>query len=363
MDNNSLTKFKVIHKDFTYNGTKYNPNTLKKKSLELLTKKNSYENSIGLFLLEWLNDSIYIELKTSGSTGNPKTIHVLKEHMIQSALATGNYFKVLEKSKVLLCLPADYIAGKMMLVRALILGWHLDSITPSSSPLIDIEKNYDFCAMVPMQVQNSLKDLSKIKTLIVGGASISEELIIKLKKIKTKVYETYGMTETVSHIAVKLLNDANNIFTALDHVTLSTDHRNCLKINAPKVSESVVLTNDIVTLLTTKTFLWKGRFDNVINTGGIKVSPEQIEQKLKGLFNKRFFICGTADEKLGNQVTLIVESESKNIDFLKIIKQSNRLNDFECPKKIAYITKLIETRSGKIQRQKSQKFAVVLKKK
>src|SRR5690606_7512374 len=177
-----------------------------------------------------------LEVRTSGSTGTPKVITLKKEHMANSALATGSFFKMGPGTKALQCLSADYIAGKMMLVRALALGWELDTVEPTSDPLQAISKHYDFVAMVPMQVQGSISNLNQINTLIIGGAALSPELKSDLAKVDTRFFETYGMTETITHIAIKEitkgLEDGN--FKALPDVFLSKDHRDCLVIEAPK---------------------------------------------------------------------------------------------------------------------------------
>jgi O-succinylbenzoic acid--CoA ligase len=178
-------------------------------------------------------------------------IEIKKEFMINSAKATGGFFDLNENTTALMCLNPEYIAGKMMLVRALVLGWELDIVSPSSNPLKNIEKVYDFSAMVPFQVFNSIDNLHKIKKLIVGGGVVSKDLESKLKSLKTEVFATYGMTETVTHIAIKKINSVSSKsedYVLLENVRITKDNRNCLVIDAPKFSDCVVVTNDIVNI-------------------------------------------------------------------------------------------------------------------
>ncbi len=190
-----------------------------------------------------------------------------------------------------------------MLVRALTLGWELDVVETGSNPLVNASKQYDFCAMVPMQVQNSIGKLHQIKQLIVGGGVVSETLQEKLQLVKTKVFATYGMTETVTHIAVKRLNHQQNYldayYQALPDIKLFIDERNCLAIAAPKVSNEFIITNDVVALVSEKHFPWLGRFDNLLNSGGLKLHPEELEDKLAKILTTPFFTIGIPEDKPG----------------------------------------------------------------
>ncbi len=317
---------------------------------ELLQYTNENLRDTYFFLKEWFNAKNHVIVHTSGSTGSPKSIKILKEHMINSALATATYFELQEEEiTALLCLSPNFIAGKMMLVRALVSGWKLDVIEPISNPLAK-NKKYDFTAMVPLQVHHSLKDLHKVKILIVGGGVVSRTLQKKLKGLKTKIYATYGMTETITHIAVKKINHISgitNYFEVLPNIKIEKDKRNCLIIDAPNLSKTKIITNDIVKLIDDKHFCWKGRFDNIINSGGIKIIPEQVEIKLDKSIKQRFFIASEKDAILGQKVILIVEGETpkiKNIDF-------SPLDKYEKPKSVYYLNKFIETKTGKINRK------------
>jgi O-succinylbenzoic acid--CoA ligase len=324
---------------------------------ELLNYTKGFSEEIHQFLDSWFSKSDLIIVKTSGSTGKPKPISLKKEFVINSAKATGNYFKLQESTSALLCLPIEYIAGKLMLIRALTLGWKLDVIDANSNPLEKVEKQYDFSAMVPLQLENSLTKIHLIKKLIVGGGVVSNALQEKLQTVSTDVFATYGMTETITHIAVKKLNHFESLlgkitkksfYQTLPNVTIYKDDRNCLVINAPKVAEEIIFTNDVIQLVSDEQFEWLGRFDNVINSGGIKLHPEKIEEKLAKIITNRSCVIGIPDEKMGEKLVLIVEGKKQDVNF-----ESTNLSKFEIPKEIYFVDSFIETDSGKIHRKKT----------
>ena len=201
-----IPKFTAVHNKFKLNGRHYSFNDLKDVAYSFIKEGEVYQKEVGEFLLQWTDSSKTVTVKTSGSTGKPKSIKLSKQAMVHSAIATGDYFKLEPGNSALMCLPATFIAGKMMIVRAIILGLRLDLVAPNSKPLEFVKKKYMFSAMVPMQLQNSLKHLDKVRTLIVGGAKVSDDLLAKLQESSTTVYATYGMTETITHVAVKKLN-------------------------------------------------------------------------------------------------------------------------------------------------------------
>jgi len=329
---------------------------------ELTVSDELYLKDIGVFITNWLNDNDYVLVNTSGSTGTPKKIKLLKSHMRNSALATGNYFGLKEDAIALLCLSATYIAGKMMLVRAMILGWDIHLVSPIANPLENLTESYDFCAMVPMQVEASLSHLHKIEQLIIGGAPISLTLNKELQTVTTNCFATYGMTETITHIAVKRINKfgsnlsaVESYFNTLPKVSISKDDRGCLVIDAPKVSNEIIVTNDIVNIHSDTEFEWLGRFDNVINSGGLKLFPEQIEQKLSQLIKERFFVIGIADEILGEKLILIVESEIP-LNLSKFDYQRCQLTKYEMPKEVLILPKFKETLTGKVRRKQTLKL-------
>ncbi|MEW7293037.1 AMP-binding protein [Aquimarina sp. 2304DJ70-9] len=348
-----------IHEKFTINSHSLNRDGLKRLAYNFIKEGEVYEQEAGSFLLDWLSDKDHIVVQTSGSTGKPKKIKVFKQHMINSAKATGKFFKVEEETTALLCLSANYIAGKMMLVRAMVLGWKIDLVPPRTNPLDTVYKQYDFCAMVPLQLDNSINRLHLIKKMIVGGGAVSEHLKELIQGVKTKVFETYGMTETVSHIAARRINPKKKdkkdarFFKALPNITLNIDDRNCLLIKAPQLHSETIVTNDVVDLKTYKKFLWKGRFDNVINSGGVKLYPEEIETKLQLLIGHRFFISSIPDVTLGDRLVLIIERDYDKIAYLTIqeaIHSLEILSKFEIPKEIYFLPQFVETDNGKVQR-------------
>ena len=343
-----IPHYKNIHNRFKINNFHFDKDALYQLAYTLIKEGQEHEKDLGVFLLDWLDDKEIIQLTTSGTTGTPKTITIKKQSMVHSAIATGNYFNLHPQDTALLCLPARYIAGKMMIVRAMMLGLELE-IMPPTSHLDDLlsHKNYDFVAIVPLQAENSLEKLSQFKKIIIGGAKVSDDLANKLKEIKSDIYETYGMTETITHIAAKKIGE--DYFSTLEHVVISQDDRNCLVIDVPSISDEQIVTNDIVEILNERHFKWIGRYDNVINSGGIKLFPEQIEAKLMSEITNRFFITGLPDAVLGTKVTLVIEGDPMDIDS----KIFEKLDKFEKPKDIIFTPKFVETDTKKISRIKT----------
>ncbi len=337
--------YKIIHENFKLNGITLNKEALSLIAYSFIKEGNEFQIQAGNFILDWLNINNYIEVLTSGTTGKPKTIRIEKQAMVNSALSTGLYFDLKTEDKALNCLPVKYIAGKMMFVRAFVIGLHLDFVAPNAMPLLINEKIYDFVAMVPLQVENSSVNLNQIKTLIVGGAKINKALENKILNSECKVFETYSMTETVTHIAVKRVGE--RVFSILPNVSISQDNRNCLVISAPDLNVENLITNDVVKLVSNNQFIWLGRFDNVINSGGIKLFPEQIEEKIAKKIRNRLFVAGIPDEKLGEKLVLFVEGipfEIENSVF-------DSLDKYEKPKEIKFIPIFEETETGKIKRK------------
>ena len=360
-----MQKFTIpeTHPEFRLNGIYYDNEDLAAVAYSLIKEGEPYEGQAGSFLLDWLNDRDFVEVKTSGSTGTPKKLKIMKYHMVNSARASGKFFDLPPGTTALHCLPATFIAGKMMLVRAMLLGWKIDLVLPKANPLDRVFKIYDFCAMTPFQLDNSLSRLHLIKKLIVGGGSVSTNLKDLVQGITTEVYETYGMTETVSHIAARKVNPKKTEvepvpFSLLPGVSISTDDRSCLIIDAPQVTDETLVTNDVVDLLSERTFIWKGRIDNVINSGGIKLHPEEIEAKLAPIIAHRFFITSLPDPALGEKLVLMVESEFSEVALNNLereIKSCRKLGKFEIPKKIYFVEKFEETANGKIHRANTLK--------
>jgi o-succinylbenzoate---CoA ligase len=345
---NKLT-YKNVHNLFKLNGHHYNREELLHIGYCYIKEGEPFEKLVGEFFMDWFDENDFMNFQTSGTTGKPKIIKIYKQAMVNSALATGDYFELSPGNKTLHCLPVEYIAGKMMFVRAIILGLDLNFVTPNSHPLLKNETKYDFAAMVPLQAQNSLKELLLVKKMIIGGAKMNPKLEKSLSKLPINVFETYGMTETITHIAAKKIGE--NDFTVLPNVTISYDDKNCLVIHAPRISDEVIVTNDLVELINENQFKFLGRYDNVVNSGGIKLIPEQIENKLFDKINSRFFVIGKPDEKLGEKLVLVIESEK--YDFDESIFEL--LDKYEKPKDIIFVKSFKETDNGKILRKESIK--------
>lgn len=337
--------YKNVHNRFKLNGFHLDKKELRTTAYYLIKEGSEFEKSIGDFLLDWFDDKPYINLQTSGTTGTPKIIRTSKQAMVNSALATGDFFELHPGDKALYCLPTKYIAGKMMLVRSFILGLDIDFVAPSSHPLSKNVTKYDFVAMVPMQAQNSLAELKNVKKMIVGGAKMSKSLEKSLLKGKTKVYETYGMTETITHIAAKKIGE--KAFSILPNIQISQNDKNCLVISAPKISDEPIVTNDLVEIVNDNQFVFLGRIDNVVNSGGIKLIPEQIEEKLSNQIHSRFFVGGSPDTVLGEKLVLVIEGDKQALDETIF----NDLDKYEKPKEVFYVSKFIETENGKIKRK------------
>jgi O-succinylbenzoic acid--CoA ligase len=333
---------KTIH----LNGTLYGVSEIQAK-LDLSLP--DWERAIFNFLLEWFSSSETIEVLTSGSTGTPKVIHREKKHVQESAMMTGDFFSFTPSQSALLCLPAQYIGGKMMLVRAIEWELELDYIAPKTA--LDIpDKTYHFSAMTPQQIAGSIQNISNIKTIIIGGAPINSVLEKRLIPLPTHLYATYGMTETVSHIALrKLTKNGNETYTALPKVSFSTDSNSCLIISAPTLLEHPITTTDIVKLIDTTSFNWIGRSDFIINSGGLKISPEKLEAATSHLFSSAYFFFGKPDEKWGHKVILLVEGIPYNTDRLHT-ELASVLSSYQVPKEIIFIPKFIRTVNGKLNR-------------
>jgi O-succinylbenzoic acid--CoA ligase len=325
---------------------------------EIKTSTEQWQLDIYTFILEWLDENKQVKAKTSGSTGSPKDIRLEKAKMIESAKMTGEFFKFKKEDKALLCLSPRFIAGKMMIVRAIIWQMNLICVKPDGHPLNEPNSIIDFAAMIPLQVSNNIHNKSqieKIKTILIGGGVVDKNLEDKLGNINCDFFSSFGMTETLSHVAIKTLNGPNksNTYKALNGITFTLDDRNCLKIKAQKLINKEIVTNDIVNLISSTEFEWLGRFDHVINSGGIKLFPEQIEEKLSSYINQAFFLIGIPDEYLGEKMILLIESNDHSEEQKKKIlaKIEPYLENFQSPRDIFTISKFKRTSTGKIQRK------------
>ncbi len=321
--------------------------------------KNSTEKhlqQLGDFMTDWLDDSPTITVKTSGSTGVPKLIEVEKNQMLASAAMTVDYFKLKEGNTVALCLSIDFIAGKMMVVRALYGKLNLLMIAPSSQPLAAIPNDVeiDFIPLTPMQMSGSSPKKS-IKKILLGGAPLTKEIELLVQDTTTEVFHSYGMTETLSHVAIRKVNhkDKSNSYHALKGIFFETNEQGVLVISVPFLTKKII-TTDVVDLMSNTEFVWKGRLDHVINSGGLKFFPEEIEKKLSPFIRDDFFIAGLPDDVLGEKIVLLVESveSEKYRERLKKICVEQLLKH-EQPKEIYCIEKFLRTTSHKIKRSEA----------
>ncbi|MDJ1473204.1 AMP-binding protein [Xanthocytophaga flava] len=341
------------------------------RSGSLSEKLTEYESIAWQFCYDWLTGRKTFTIHTSGSTGIPKAIELDRKQMAASALMTGNTLKLQSGYTALINLNVQYIAGMMMLVRGLVLDLHLTILEPSSLPVADlpVESRFDFQSYVPLQIQTILEKASEkvailniAKAIIIGGAPVSSLLEDMLQHLSAPVYQTYGMTETVSHIALRGLNGSthHDYYTALTGVTFETDNRNCLIIHVPSLNNDPIITNDVVELVSDTAFRWKGRYDNVINSGGVKIQAEHVEQVMQDILtdmqlHQRFFIKGMPHPKLGEYVALFLEIEDLSPESKELILQKAKslLSRYEVPKQIFCVNQFAQTPTAKVDRQKT----------
>ncbi|GAA4824652.1 AMP-binding protein [Algivirga pacifica] len=320
------------------------------------------------FCHQWLNDQPTFTIHTSGSTGTPKPIQLQRVQMQKSAQMTAHFLGLQEGMTALCNLNTAYIAGIMMLVRAMEVGMEITVQPPSSNPFADmpIPQSFDFIALVPLQVEEILKGedsrsyLCDSRNIIIGGAPVSYSLSLLIQQHcqQNKVYATYGMTETVSHIALKKLNTTEEtLFNTLPGVEIGIDQRGCLWIKTPTSSEPLLQTNDLVQLHGESSFEWLGRADNVINTGGVKVQAEKVEQviaqKMQELGEERpSCVIGVPDEKYGEKIVLFIEGEDLSKVQLTVLKEQIQagLGKYEQPKEIRVVKDFPRTPTQKINR-------------
>lgn len=334
---------------------------------ESLSPQTEFEEKVISFLKEWQSDSTKVPVQTSGSTGIPKVFEIEKNKMLNSARMTCDFLKLKEGNTALLCLPVEYISGKMMVVRALERKLKLIITPPSIKPLEELDQEIDFCAMSPLQVENSLKHLHFIKNLIIGGAQVSQSLKNKIsqslkdKNTETTVYETYGMSETLSHIALKQIYPVSEeYFSVFKGIEIALDERRCLKISAPALHPEILQTNDLVELKDDRHFKFLGRIDNVINSGGLKIHPEELESLLHRYIPREAAFLGVNDEKLGQKLVLVIEGDqtkdltSQLDEALKETEKTFSKNHL--PKTIYFIPVFPRIPNGKLNRKELLHF-------
>lgn len=316
------------------------------------------------FLEAWNNASETVLVHTSGSTGEPKPMLVEKRRMLASARRTNDFLGLKEGDTALLCMSLDYIAGKMMVVRAIERGLRLITVEPSGHPLAVKQPQIDFAAMVPMQVYNSLQvaeereRLMQIVHLIIGGGAIDDSLAAELKSFPNAVWSTYGMTETLSHIALRRLNgpEASEWYTPFPSVKVSLSEEGCLVIDAPEVCAERLVTNDIAEVEQgdgSTAFRILGRKDNVICSGGIKIQAEEVERELHPYLRVPYLITKRQDEKFGEVVVLLTEGAVEEAQ--KVCERI--LPKYHQPRVYLHVDRIPLTETGKPARQQAAQLA------
>ena len=306
------------------------------------------------FLAQWNSGVNEISVKTSGSTGQPKEIKLPRSFMKESAIRTNEFFRITQNSRLHSCVAPDFIGGKMMAVRAATAGCRLSWETPSNQCLSELKatETIDLLAVVPSQMHHILDNLDNlpvIKAIIIGGAKIPPQLRERIADSPLNAFETYGMTETASHIALRKVEKGLVPFKTLGDIRVAKAADNRLSILLP--GKQPIITNDIASCLSSTEFFIKGRIDNVINSGGKKINPEEVEEEISRIFDGPFLISCVADEKWGEKIIMIIERPAEERDDSKLLMQIKALlPSWMAPKEIIYVNALPRTANGKIMR-------------
>lgn len=349
---------------YTINGKTFDKKHLQEHAQRMAEETGvpAWEKELFGFINDFLSEDQPLYQRTSGTTGDPRVFPLLRSAMLRSAQNTLQYFNLRPGNHALLCLPVEYIAGKMMVVRALAGQLNLVTTRPAGNPLADQPSDVDFAAMVPLQLEQSigqLEDNSKIRTLILGGGETGPALRTKIRETKgCAIYETFGMSETYTHFAVRRLNgpDPEPFFRLLPGVKVWTDERGCLVTEVPGVTEAPVVTNDMVSLEGDNRFRWLGRIDNVIKTGGIKINPEVLEAQIREITGLEVLVSPLPDERLGERLVLVVEGREKDLPAGLGQQLSNTLQKHEIPRIILTLKEFPRNRSMKTDRLQVLRF-------
>lgn len=317
---------------------------------------DDYLQDIKSFIEEWKSAADEILVQTSGSTGPPKTIRLLKSKVKASAKATGTFFNFQANQTALLNLSPNYIAGKLMLVRAIEFGMKLIVAPNDKDPLCSIPMQaIDFAAFVPYQLKAILSNPSSrakyeaIKNVIIGGAAIDSKLENALIQLSNQNYATFGMTETITHFALRSISNQEDYFTCLPGISVGINEAEGLIIHKNEITPEIQ-TNDRVELLDDRRFKWLGRLDNIVNSAGIKISPELIEKRIENQIpDNRFYFMGRKSDTFGEELVLYIEGELNVADLLERLKP--QMSKYELPKAVICIPKFEETDSGKVIRK------------
>lgn len=327
-----------------------------------VSENNKLNQKVYDFIEEWNNSNDFFTAKTSGSTGIPKEIKLQKSIALKSVKMSANYFGFDKMERMGLCLSPETIAGKMQILRALYCDLILYVFQSERNCLQNLNVHLDFISLVPLQVEAILDEnpekLDLCHKILIGGAQISPQLKLTLQKVKSSIYESYGMTETYSHVAVRQLFSKNGSFEALKGIHFSLEDEN-LVIHALHLDLKHLKTNDCVRLIDNKHFELLGRSDFVINSGALKFHPEVLEGKLAQGIESNYFILGEKSEEFGEIVTFYLEMDYDSIKEIELKKLfETYLSKYEIPKKIYFIPQFIRTESGKINKLKTQELAL-----
>lgn len=335
----------------------------------IATLSDPYERKALQLCHAWMSGQEIFSFQTSGSTGEPRAIQFTRDQIKASAMITQQALQLQHGYTALCCLDISLVAGAMMVFRSLVTGMNLLIVSPSAHPLRSNQEKIDFAAFVPYQLEQILDAdplaLDMIKVIIVGGAPIKEDLVRPLSGCKSEVLATYGMTETLTHVALRKISGPHPSpdFTMIDAFSYTTDARGCLVIRAPHLPEPIV-TNDLVEFTGPHTFRWMGRADFVINSGGIKFSPEVLEQNIAAalvqlFIERRFVVIGIRDPRFGESPLLVMEGKPLNNEqqllerLLTLDPRKGRITS------IQYLDKFPETASQKIDRRKISELVKV----
>jgi O-succinylbenzoic acid--CoA ligase len=325
---------------------------------------SDFELEVLDFASKLLDDKAKIKVETSGSTGKPKVIKFAKSAFAVSARATNTHFSLHSESTALLALPMRYIAGKMMVARAILGGYNLLAIEPDGTPLKNIANTrIDFMPLTPYQALKSAEEtpasLRNVGAVLIGGAQVSEALQARLSSLGVKAYVSFGMTETLSHFAIATLDKNPEIkYAPLKGVSLKTKKNGQLSVKWKGITDGWLSTNDLVDLHD-EGFVWLGRGDHLINSGGIKVIPEMVEKRLAHLIHGNFFVAGIPHKRLGEEVALFVETRNSPYP-VSLTDVQHALSDtpFWQPRKIVDVERFLYTASGKVKRKEVVKKVI-----
>jgi len=327
-----------------------------------------HEREAVQFINDWRSGKQAFTFHTSGSTGAPKRIIFHRHQLEISARITIEALQLKPGQTALVCLDTRFVAGTMMLVRSLVISMNIIIRKPVGDPLADVSDPVDFIAVVPLQLTAMLKEsvsrLDRIGTVLIGGAPLDEIIVKSLQKRPGTFFATYGMTETLTHVALRRLNGPRKqeVFHLLPGFSATVDVRGCLMLRASHLGDDPIETNDLVEFVDSFTFRIHGRVDDVINSGGVKIQPSKVEETLRGFlpeagYHFRFFVAGVPDDRLGERVCLVVESEPlttiEGNNLLEMVKE--RLEKFEWPREIRYAKSFLETSTQKVDRRATLK--------